>query len=83
MVRNIIPCIQKALQELWLYQHGIICIHMVFCRLMGCHTKRSITNAKVAPIDMTLMLLRCIVCILIIINMQFATKGTEQLLTNS
>ena len=50
---------------------------------MGCHTKRSITNGKVEPTDMTLILLRCIVCILIIIDMLFATKGTEQLLTNS
>ena len=50
---------------------------------MGCHTKRSTTNAKVAPTNMTLMLLKCIVCILIIIDMLFATKGTEKLLTNS
>ena len=61
------------------YMHPCV----VFCRLMGCHTKRSITNAKVAPTDVTLMLLGCIVCILIIIDMLFATKGTEQLLTNS
>ena len=50
---------------------------------MYCHTKRSITNAKVAPIDVTLMLLGCIVCILIIIDMLFAINGTEQLLINS
>ena len=50
---------------------------------MGCHTKRSIINAKVAPTDMTVMLLGCIVCILIIIDMLFATKGTEYLLINS
>ena len=45
--------------------------------------KRSITNDKVEPTDMTLMLLGCILCILIIINMLFATKGREQLLTKS
>ena len=50
---------------------------------MGCYTKRSITNAKVAPINMTLILLGCIVCIVIIIHMLFATNGTEQLLNNS
>ena len=31
----------------------------------GCYNKRSITNAKVAPTDVILMLLGCIVCILI------------------
>ena len=32
---------------------------------------------------MILMLLECIVCILIIVDMLFAIKGTEQLLTNN
>ena len=50
---------------------------------MCCHTKRTIANVKVAPTDATLMLLDCIVCILIIIDMQFATNGTEWLLINS
>ena len=52
---------------------------MVFFRLMGCHIKRIITNARIVPTDITLMLLRCIVYILIII----ATKGIEQCLSNS
>ena len=50
---------------------------------MGCHTKGSILNAKVAPTHMTLMLLGGIVCILIVTDMLFATKGTEQVLTNN
>ena len=37
------------------------CTHVVFCRLTDFHTKRGITNAKVAPTDMILMLLGCIV----------------------
>ena len=38
------------------YSSTNIVLHIprvIFCRLMGCHTKRSITNAKVAPTDMT------------------------------
>ena len=57
--------------------HGITCTHVVFCTLMGYDTKRSISNAKVAPTDMTLVLLGYVVCILIIIDMLFATKGTK------
>ena len=57
--------------------------HMLFCRLTGCHTKGSIINAKVLPTDMTLILCGCIMYILINIDMLFATKVTDQLLTNT
>ena len=50
---------------------------------MGFHIKKNITNAKVATTDVTQMLLRCVVCILIVTDMLFAAKGAEQLLTNS
>ena len=50
---------------------------------MSCHTKRSINNAKVAPIYVILMLLGCIVYILIIVAMLFAAKGIKKLLNNS
>ena len=62
----------------WCYMHPVL-----FCKLIGCHTKRSITNAKVAPKDVILMLLGCIAYTIIIINILFAAKGMEQLLSNS
>ena len=74
-VSNIILHILYMFQELWLYQYSIICTHMAFYRSMGCHTKRCIINAKVAPTDMILLLCGCIVCMLINIHVLFAIKG--------
>ena len=51
--------------------------HMVFCRIIGSYTKKSTAKAKMTPTDVTLMLLGCIVCILIIIDMLFAERGAE------
>ena len=79
---SIMLYIKYVFQKLWLHQHGTICTHVVFCRLTGCHTMRRTTNIEVLPTDVTLMLLGCIVCILIIKDMVFATKGIEQHITN-
>ena len=83
IVASIILHIQVVFQCLWLHQHGITCTHVISHRLMGCHTKRSITNVEVTPTDITLIWFECIVFILIIISILFSTKGAEQLVTNS
>ena len=63
---------------IWYFMHPGVTL-----QTHGLPYQKNITNAKVAPTNITLMLLRCIVCILIIIDMLFATKGTEKLLTYS
>ena len=56
---------------------------MVFYRITGYHTKRSIIKAKVALIDVKLLLFGCNLYIQINIYMLFTIKRIEQPITNT